>query len=362
MKIFCSGTPGSLSPRVFFRVAVAAVAFAIAAAAVCATGQSSSDNDAVMAQVRAVTPHVVAYAQVEPISIVPVSAAEPGVIAGMKIVPGMHVRAGQELARLTGPTINALLLQSGADVRSARSQLEAAQKSLAIEQQQLPTHLTTRQAVHQAEAAEAQAQTTLDNARSHLEAVRQMTTVSAPADGVVLALNSADGALVSAGQAIVTLEPDNGLWLRANYYGADLNAIRVGMTGVFTPANGSAAVPVRVSSIPGTLSVGGAESVSLTPIKGKAALLSGQSGTVTLDLPSRQLVAVPTRALILNKGKWWVMLHTPTGDRAQEVVPGPAQGWDTLIERGLAPSAKVIVNNAYLLFHASIAEQYQIPD
>jgi RND family efflux transporter MFP subunit len=343
------------------RFAAAATLLAFAAYAASAVGQAG-DGDAVAVQLHAVTPHLVAYAQVEPISVLPVDAAETGVVDGRSVLPGMHVRAGQELAHLTGPGIRTLLMQSDADVRSARSQLDAAQKTLAILREQLPSHLTTRQAVQQAEAAEAQAQTALDNAQSRLSSVRQLTALVAPAGGIVLALNSTNGQLVSAGQPVVTLQPDNDLWLRADYYGAELNSIRTGMTGRFAPAEGGAPVAVRVASIPGVMAVGGGESIALIPVGAKVTWISGETGTVTLDLPPRKLVAVPTRALVLNQGKWWVMVHTAKGDRPQEVAPGPVQGWDTFIESGLAPGAQVIVNNAYLLFHASIAEQFQIPD
>jgi cobalt-zinc-cadmium efflux system membrane fusion protein len=326
-----------------------------------ATGQTS-DAGVVAAQLHTVTPHLVAYAQVEPITVVPVEAAETGVISGLNVVPGTHVRAGQEIAQLSGPTLQTQLMESEAGVRSARSQLRAAQKLLAIERQQLPSHLTTRQAVEQAESAQAQAQAALNNAQSRLGFVRQMMAITAPAGGVVLALTSANGQLVNAGQPVLTLQPDGRLWLRAGYYGRQLSSLRTGMTGRFTPSDGSAPIRVRVCSIPGVIAAGGGESIALCSTQANAAWMSGEAGKVTLELPQKMLVAVPTRALILNQGKWWVMVRTAKGDRPQQVAPGPAEGWNTLIESGLAPGARVIVTNAYLLFHASIAEQFQIPD
>lgn len=351
----------SVLPRRFGGAICAAATLVFAGFAVCAAGQAS-DADAVAVQVQAVTPHLRAYAQVEPINVVPVDAAENGVVEELRVVPGTHVRAGQALARLGGPAMRTLLMQDEADVRSARSQLDAAQKTLAIDRGQLPSHLTTRQAVHQAESAEAQAQTVLDNAQSRLNAARQMITVTAPAAGTVLAINSPNGQLVSAGQAVVTLQPEGGLWLRADYYGVALSSIRPGMTGRFAPSDGGAPIAVRVCSAPAMLASGGGESIALCPVQQKAAWLSGEAGAVTLDLPAQKLVAVPTRALVLNQGKWWVMVRTAKGDQPQQVVPGPARGWNTFIESGLAPGTRVIVNNAYLLFHASAAEQFQIPD
>ncbi len=326
-----------------------------------AIGQTS-DADVVTVQSRLQTSQLVTFGQVSPVSTVPVSAAEAGVVTGLQVRPGMRVRAGQSLAHLSGPVIDSLVTQGEADVRSAQSQLDAAAKSLEIAREQLPAHLTTRQAMQQAESAAAQARSGLVNAQSRLNTVRQLMTVSSPADGIVLELNSANGALLSAGQPILTLQPANGLWLLANYYDADLTQIRVGMTGRFMPSDGGQPVRVRVVSIPGTVAAGGGESIALEPLHFTPSWLSGESGTVNLDLPSRQMVAVPTRALVLNQGKWFVMVHTASGDHAQEVVPGPTEGWDTFIISGLAPGTKVVVSNAYLLFHANSAEQYQIPD
>lgn len=345
----------------FFGAVSAAIALLFITGVTTAIGQTS-DADVITVQSRSATTQLVAYGQVASVSTVPVSAAETGVVTGLSVRPGTHVRAGEELARLSGPGMGALVTQGEVDVHSTQTQLDAAQKLLIIQRQQLPSHLTTRQAVQQAESAVAQARSALISAQSRLNTVRQWMTVSSPANGIVLQLNSANGALVSAGQAIVTVQPANGLWLVANYYGADLSAIRVGMIGQFVPSDGGAPVKIRVISIPGTITAGGGESVAMEPVNAKADWLSGESGTVTLDLPAQQMVAVPTRALVLNQGKWWVMVHTAKGDRAQEVVPGPTRGWETFIVSGLAPGSRVVVNNAYLLYHSSIADQYQVPD
>lgn len=325
--------------------------------------KGQAENPAyITAQVTTVIPRLEAYGEVVPIAVLPVTAAEPGVVAGLKVVPGTHVRAGEELAHLEGPEIRSMLLQGQAEIRSARAQLTASQNSLKILQQQLISHLSTRQAVHQAESAVALAETNLDNAQSHLNAVRQMMTLKAPANATVLAVNAADGELVSTGQSILTLQTADRLWLRASYYGAEDAAIRVGMTGEFRPADGSDPIPVRVSAVLGSLTPGGGESVAMIPATPKFRWMNGEYGTVALRLPRRRLVAVPTRALILDQGKWYVLVRTDHGDHPQIVVPGPAQGWETFLISGLNPGAQVVVQNAYLLFHRSIARRYQPPD
>ena len=331
-------------------------------AVVPATAAQSTDKDWVSVQLQTLTPHLEAYGQVEPISLLPINAAQAGVIADLHVLPGASVHAGQVLAHLNGPNLRSLQMQSEADLRSAQSQLSTAQRSLAIQQQQLQSHLSTREAVHQAESSIAQAQTAVDNAHSRLAAVRQMETLSAPTDAIVLALNTANGEWVNTGQTMVTLQPSRSLWVRATFFGSDLQAVRVGMTGRFQPADGTSAIPVKVTAVFGPVTAGSGESVAVVPLHQQSPWLNGEAGMVTLDAPESRLVAVPTRALIMHQGSWWVMVHTPQGDRPQAVVPGPAEGWNTFIESGLASGAQVVVNNAYLLFHSSIAEQYQIPD
>lgn len=316
----------------------------------------------VKVQTKRMTPQLNAYAQVEPTSVLPLNAAETGVVSGLSVAPGMHVRAGQVLAELSGPSIQNLLLQDKANLRSAKAQFDDAQKSLAIQEDQLRIHLSTREMVHQAQSTFSKAQAGLKNAEAQLSAVERMRTVTAPTGGVVLSLSSRNGQLVQAGQPLVTLQSDGSLWLVATYYGNDLRAIRAGMTGQFTPSDSSGVIPVQVAALFASITPGGGEQVALQPTRGHAAWINGESGTVVLHAQSRILPVVPTRALILDQGKWWVMIRNAKGYRAQQVVPGPSQGWNTFIKSGLAPGAKVVTTNAYLLFHSEISEHYQIPD
>lgn len=333
------------------------------------TGQTTTDGTAVSSdptyvtvQAATVTPRLEAYGQVQPIATLPVNAAEEGTVAGLSIVPGIHVRAGEEIAHLSGPAIQTAVQQGEADVRSTQAQLTAAQKIVAIEREQLPSHLSTRATVQQGESAVAQAQAAFDNAQSRLQAVRQMTTISAPASGTVLTIDASDGQLVSVGQPVVTLQTRAKLWLRASYYGAELSSIRVGMTGVFLPANGSAPIPIRVQAISGAITAGEGEMIGLASVSSTVQWANGEFGTVTLNLPPRRLVAVPTRSLILDEGKWWVLVHTSQGEHPQQVVPGPVRGWNTFLESGLSAGSQIIVEDAYFQFHRGISNTYQPPD
>src|SRR5579875_2175485 len=229
VKSGCSFVPANAAK---LRVALAIV---LAGTATRALKAQTGGPQYVTAKAANVTPHLRAYGQVKPITTLPVSAAEGGIVTGLTVIPGEHVRAGQELAHLTGPEIQLALQQGQAGLRSAQAQLEAAREYLVIEREQLPSHLSTRATVQQAESA-----------------VGQMMTLSAPAPGTVLALNASPGQLVSAGQPVVTLRTTRGLWLEAMYYGSDVSRIHVGMRGAFSPADGSAPTGVKVRAISGS--------------------------------------------------------------------------------------------------------------
>jgi RND family efflux transporter MFP subunit len=331
---------------------------------------TAPDRAAVNIQTRPVTESFQAYGQVQPIAPLPVSAIEAGVVTEMKVVPGSEVTAGEALATLSGPEIQSLLTNREGAVRSAQTQLAAAQRNLAIERRQLSSQMSTQQAIATAQSAVAAAQAAFDSAQAQLRVAQDVRTLRAPSAGRVLAVNAAQGERVAAGQTVLTLQTGDRLWLAAVYYGADVAAIRTGMTGQFDPAAGGAAVPVKVVAVAAALAADGGESVGLVAMDQPAASqhaapapwLNGERGTVTLNGRTQSLVAVPTRALILDQAHWWVLLRTPKGVRAQAVVPGPTRGWDTFIEQGLSPGEQVVVQNAYREYHRGIAQRYTPPD
>ncbi|MDE2314384.1 MAG: hypothetical protein KGL04_09455 [Elusimicrobia bacterium] len=159
--------------------------------------------------------------------------------------------------------------------------------------------------------------------------------------------------------------PASGLWLKAAYYGADAQAIHVGMRGRFKPAgtDGPRGVPVKVCAVFSLLRSDGGESVALAASTPRPGWMNGMFGTVDLKGPVESLIAIPTRALIVDQGAWWVLVRDSQGqDVPRQVVPGPSRGWRTFIKRGLKAGEKVVVVNAYLKFHRNVSKNYQPPD
>lgn len=307
----------------------------------------------VTVQARPVTETFRAYGRVQPVAVVQVRAVEAGVVSRL-VLPGEPVRGGQVLAVLGGPQAQSLLA-------ARRGALRAASIQLAADRRRLRAQLVTRQAVAADEAAEAAA-------RGRLQVALQTLTLRAPAAGQVLAVAAADGEQVAAGQLILTLQTARP-WLTATYYGLQSLAIRPGMLGQFHPISGEP-ISVRVRTVAQALGPDGGEQVGLFPTTAggrdpatrTASWRSGEWGTVTVTGPARRMIAVPTRALILDRARWWVLVRTAHGDRRQRVVPGPTQGWTTLISSGLEPGERVVVENAFLEFHRGISQRYTPPN
>lgn len=322
---------------------------------------AASETGTITAHAQPVAVEYRAYGRVQPIAVLPVTAGEPGVVTGLRVVPGSPVTAGELIATLTGPEIQSLLVSRESEVRSSSAGLAAAQRALAAEKEKLAGHLTTRVAVGAAESALAAATAALEIAQAQLRDAQAKSTLRASSAGRVLAVDAADGERVAAGQAIVTLQTGARLWLMASFYGRDAASIRVGMSGLFQPAAGGAPLPVKVAAVGASIGIDGGEQVGLAGAPA-GSWLNGEWGAVTIEGASRPMIPVPSEALILDEARWWVLVRTSQGDHVQAVVPGPTRGWQTFIEDGLRPGQQVVVQNAYLEYHRGISSRYTPPE
>ncbi|MEJ2643475.1 MAG: efflux RND transporter periplasmic adaptor subunit [Gammaproteobacteria bacterium] len=334
----------------------------LAVALLLTAAGASAAGGVVSARSHTVTTRLSAYARVAPVAVLNVRAPLTGIVTGLKVRPGDPVRSGLALTRLRGPAVKARLAARRDAVRSARAALAAARKTLAVRKRKLTLRLSTQQAVDQARAALTEAQANLDNARSHLQAVTEMTRLRSAGNGSVLSVRVANGERVKAGQVLLTVQPAGGLWLTAEYYGTAAASVHAGMHGRFVPADGGPAVPVKVHSVVGAVESDGGETVGLTATAASPSWRNGEAGTVTLEGTSQTLAEVPTPALVLDQGRWWVLVHTAGANHRRAVVPGPTRGGWTTIRQGLQPGTAVVVQNAYLEFHREVSRHYQPPD
>jgi membrane fusion protein, heavy metal efflux system len=348
--------------RLLRRASAARPTAALVAALALGASPAGAADGLWTARAESMRQQIIAYATVEPRSTLRLRAGVAGIVASLTVQPGDSVRAGETLGRLTGPPVEALLVARRAALTGAEATLKSARQELALERQKFAGRLTTRGAVGRDAAALSNAQASVDATRAALSATEEVAVIRAPRTGRVLSVDAFSGERVAMGETLLTLLPANDLWLRATVYGAAANVVRPGMTGRFAPAGGGPAVPVKVRAVVGALERNGGRTANLVPTEAAIDWLDGETGAVTLDAGTLSGVSVPTRALILDQAKWWLLVHTAKGDVPQEVTPGPSRGAFTLITHGLAPGSAVEVENPYLEFHHGISEHYQPPD
>jgi multidrug efflux pump subunit AcrA (membrane-fusion protein) len=211
-----------------------------------------------------------------------------------------------------------------------------------------------RQAVKTAEAQLQNDQVTLDSQKQQLA----YTTVNAPIDGVVSALNIQKGAIVasgtggfSGGTTILTLSDLSHIFVTATVDESDIGVVQVGQQARIT-----------VASFPGRTFVGRVTRIATTGVntsnvvtfevkvevldEHKDLLRPQMTGNVTIIQALRKdVLTLPVSAITLQDGKAFVT--TPTGER-RPVTLG-LQGADTVeVVSGLNEGDRVILSVAEL--------------
>lgn len=309
-----------------------------------------------VAQPRSGRPGYVLFATVAPVQTVVVRAGATGTLANFRVKPGDRVRAGEGLGRIGGPTYAAALASARAALGAARKASALARDRLGAARARYPV-LTDRAALDRAKLEVAQAAADLVQKQARYAALGADGTIAAPVAGTVSAVPAGNGERVAPGDAILIVHPAAALWLRGAVYGKTARAVRVGMRGVFRPTGGGGAIAVRVvRRIPGAAEDGLGVGLVAT---GAAHWFDGEGGLVTLAAGAAGEPAVPTAALVLDRGRWWVMQRNKDGGFAPvRVTPdGSRAGW-TWIAAGLRSGDRVAVAGAYLLFHRAFSKHY----
>lgn len=302
------------------------------------------------------------FSQVTPQHQYRVTASLAGRVTDLKVNNGDPVRQGDVIAQLTGPSVHARLQSAQQMVSQDQADLKSAQSILTLVEQKRRQKLATQEQLLKARSAVSQARTQLSMARSQQQSLQARTQLVAPTEGQVTALAAANGDYVTAGQTLLQILPNKGLWIQARAYGQDGQRVKVGQSGQFetTKGQGTGAVKV-VAKVPDVTSPG-TWLLYLLPQDNAGNWFAGQAGTVTLTQNVRQLPAVPSAALIMDQGQWWVMLKSGQTSKPVQVDPVASdQGWTWLNQQGLA-GKQVMVRGAYQAYHRSFSKQYANPD
>jgi cobalt-zinc-cadmium efflux system membrane fusion protein len=153
--------------------------------------------------------------------------------------PGQKVKQGEDLAVIL-PTPNKNNVELDADLRSAKSELEVAEKELERVQELYKDKIVARRRLEQSERDVAVHKARLDAARAQLGLLGSNQSASgkssaaqaakfslrAPISGTVVAANVTPGALVEAGQNLLSIIDLDRVWIEGRLFELDIPKVR----------------------------------------------------------------------------------------------------------------------------------------
>jgi len=269
-----------------------------------------------------------------------------GVVVGIDVNPGAEVRQGQSLVRLNDTTETSQLhqLQAAADLakaalRRAREQFEAKIIS--------PADFETAEADFKAKAAAAQAQAAVV-AKKHL---------LAPFQGRVGIVGTSQGAYLTAGTSIVTLQNLDQVYVDFALPQREAGRLRPGQkVEALLDAFPGEAFLGRISTVNPRVDLNTRNvQVEATFPNPRKVLVPGMFANLTLDLGGGlQTLTLPQAAVTYNPYGAVVFLakgDATSGYKAQQVfvTTGATRGDQVAITKGLSPGDLVVTSGALKL-------------
>lgn len=264
-----------------------------------------------------------------------IEAKVTGRVLEYRATPGASVTAGDLLARVEAPEIQA-------KVDQARATLDQTQRDFDRQKQLFASNTSTRQEFDAAKARVNVATASLSEA----ETMMGYTRVTAPFDGVVTRKFADVGDLAMPGKPLLEIEAPTALRFEADLPEAILNKIRMG-----------AQMRVKVSSVAEPLEATVteiapvADPVSRTfqvklDLPSTPRLRTGQFGRVSVPVAETTLLLVPKEAVI-QRGQMELVFIVRDGLASLRLVKtGREQGQGVEILSGLEDGEQVVVRGA----------------
>jgi membrane fusion protein, heavy metal efflux system len=290
-----------------------------------------------------------------------VMAPQAGRITSVKVAVGQTVRAGQVVATMhqsvgTPDAVNVAATNSGLtlQIEQARVRLAAAQRE--YDRLKKIEDIAAGKDVAAAEAS-------LNTARSELQTLENQSVGSnqtandrtvalvAPISGVVGAYTLAAGAEVTAGQTLLTITNINKVYVEAQVYDRDLEAVQVGNTfSVACSTDDHKTAKVRLISQAQTMNPGNQSQRVLFELDNPDGEFKiGEFVTIkALHNQSNRLISVPNSALTEINGKTAVFIkHAPEIFELAYVKTGEDDGTHTIIMQGFEEGEKIVISGTY---------------
>jgi RND family efflux transporter MFP subunit len=307
--------------------------------------------------------------ELEPVREVKVVSPIAGGVTEVRFKAGDMVRAGAIVATIHSSTLVQRIADQEAAVAAAEQDLHAkagrfddAQKQLAKYRELHKRDLIARREVAEAESKAETAGAQVEFARAQLtqqqamlaqaRALRKVTSLTAPFDGVVTRRLVEPGAFVAESGPILILADSASLKLIAKVEGEVLADIYSGLpVEIFSPQAPDqtlAGKVVRVDAL--TEDHARRAQVEIHASIDKETFRAGMAATAQIQLDSRQeTLWVPSTAVISTEGTAYVYLFSAGKALQREVAIGAELNGDVEIKNGLAEGDLVILDNLDVL-------------
>jgi len=286
-----------------------------------------------------------------------ISLGHGGLVTALTVAAGQSVQRGQALLRIApDPVARNAFLQ-------AQSALDLASGELKRVEQMAAQHLATQSQVATARKA-------LDDAKTSLEAQRALgggaaeETISAPADGVVTALNVNLGDRFQAGAALLSFAPAQGLVARLGAQPEDGARLKAGMSVEVQGAYGATGV------LHGRLDVVGHAvdaqthllplQVSLPPDAGNV-LVAGSAVQASIDTTSYTAWALPRDAVLQDDKGAYVFIADHDHAKRIDVSLKHPSGATVGVAGPLDAKMRVITSGNYELNDGDAVREHDEP-
>jgi len=267
---------------------------------------------------------------------------QAGQVIAAEITPGRRVRKGQPLLRIaTDPATVSAYQQAVNTVNQARAELTRTQR-LHDEK------LATNSQLDAARKSLADAQAALD-AQAKLGGAQAVTTLAAPADGVITALDVQLGERFAAGTKLVEFTPQVALAALLGVEPERAAGIRAGMNVAVQPVYGSSELHGTILTVADALDPQSHLVDVLAAVYDPAGLAAGTALSGKIDVAQFQAWAVPRNALLNDEhGNYIFQIEQGKAHRVDVKVVSPA-GDPVGVTGKLDARAPVVTLGAYEL-------------
>lgn len=286
----------------------------------------------------------------------PIYARTSGYLKSWSTDIGSPVKAGDLIAEIETPEVDAQYRQAQADLATAQANNDLAQTTLTRWSELLKTHAVSKQDYDDKAGAAAAQQATMKSAQANLDRLQQLEDfkrITAPFDGIITARNTDTGALINAGSSGVGPElfhiaETDKLRIYVQVPEIDVPSVTPNMTAdlVFVehPGKTYQAKLVRTAGAldPTTRTL----LIELEADNAKGELLPGGYAEVHLKLVSPpQTVRLPVNTLLFRSDGMNAATIGPDSKTVlKPVTIGRDYGKDVEVTAGVKPGETVIVN------------------